>query len=315
MKKVLCIMCALAFCLFAASCAAPESGAAEAPVESSAVQEESAAPADSAENTGVGGIALPATNTRPEQTGNKLVYTAELEIETKQFDASCQAISKALAQYGGYISSEHTSGNPPTQYGDSGRRSELILRVPVEHYAAFLDALSGTGNVLSRNQNVEDISGQYYDTESRIELLEARYARLKGHLEKAVKMSDVIELESEMSELLSELDTLKGQRKGWDNLVAYTTITVYLSERVDYGAVAPVSGDSITAADAFSKSLKGVGVFFSDLWIWLAGALPVIGVLALLAGAVLAITRPCVRLSRKRRAKKHAAQQPSEREA
>ena len=53
---------------------------------------------------------------------------------------------------------------------------------------------------------MEDVSEQYYDTESRISFLELRYAKLEEHLKQAEKMEDIITLEKEMAQILTDLD-------------------------------------------------------------------------------------------------------------
>lgn len=86
--------------------------------------------------------------------------------------------------------------------------------------------------------DVQDVTEYYYDNEARIELLETRYAKLEEHLRAAEKMEDIIALEQEMSEILSELDALKGTRRHLDHQVEYSTLTIEISEVVRSSGVA-----------------------------------------------------------------------------
>lgn len=244
------------------------------------------------------------------QTDRKLIYTAHFEIATEQYEDDLARILAAVEQAGGYIESESTSGTKPVEYGDSGRNTYLTARVPVSGYATFVQTVSGVGEVTSKNQQVDDISETYYDVQARIDMLELRYDKLEELLEKATVMEDIITLETEMSEILYELDGLKGTLRGMDARVEYSTVEISLCERVKMTQVVTSSKDFGTrAGDAFSGTLKGVGVFFEEFGIGFIGALPVLVLLAVVAAVVVGIVL-LVRRGKRRRAAR-LPQQPA----
>ena len=193
-----------------AGCAAPSPSSSYAEAGDAAPE----APAEDAaeESSGLGDLeaALAQADNR------KLVYTASIVMTTEDFAGSYNQLADRVAGLGGYISYEETRGTEPTAYGDTGRHSELTVKIPVEQYETFLGGLSEIGEIESKSQTTEDITSQYYDVDARIEMLEGRYERLKEHLETATAMEDIIALEEEISQVLLELDTLKGERRGMD---------------------------------------------------------------------------------------------------
>ncbi|MBQ9942565.1 MAG: DUF4349 domain-containing protein [Christensenellaceae bacterium] len=243
----------------------------------------------------------------PKKDSSKLIYRASYDIETQDFTGSYNAISAAAQAAGGYISYEYIYGTKPETYGDSGRTAELELRIPTERYESFSLALSGSGTVVSKNSSVEDVSSQYYDTEARIEMLETRYSKLEEHMKNATDMNDIILLESEMSQILYELDILKGERRHLDDQIAYSTFNVTLYEVVKAGDVSTSGDVGERAGEAFSGTWKALGIFLEDTGVFLAGAAPVIIILAALAGVVGGIIILCIRVSKKRAAAKQAA--------
>ena len=265
MKRIITLIFAFLFALMMLiSCAAsPNTGELQQDnSSSSSVEEEpSSSPSDDTAEpesgkTGLGDLSGNVTS----DSDRKLVYKADYNIETLDYDGDYQKIVSATKKYNGYFSFEDSHGTKPAKYGDSGRISELTIRIPVDHYTAFTEELSTVGQIIQKNQNTEDITGAYLDVESRISLLETQYKKLDAHLQKATKMSDIIELEEEMSKILNELEELRGTRRNYDNMVNYTTINVYLKEVVKLTEV-PTSEEGFwdRASEGFNSTAKSVG--------------------------------------------------------
>lgn len=316
MKKILLVFLTLILLLGAFGCSAPaksnsddtsEGGyAAEAPEPA---QDEAPAASSAPEAGGASGLGDLDT-ILAKDSGRKLVYTAQVTISTEKFEDSYNLLLKQVSDAGGYVSSESTQGTVPEVYGDRGRSSKLMVKIPVDKYEGFLSGLSQIGKLESKDQSTEDITSQYYDTDARIEMLENRYKRLNEHLKNATKMADIIALEEEISELLLELDNLKGQKRGMDNLVAYSTVTIDLYEVVKADNVGTSDKAVGTrAGESFGNTWKGIGVFFQDFVVALAGAAPVLIILAAIAGIVLAIVIPINRRNKKKRQREKGEQE------
>lgn len=235
----------------------------------------------------------------------KLIYIGEMEIESEQFEADYAALKEQVSAMGGYLAGETLSGTAPVAYGDAGRYGELVARIPTEHFQAFLDDTDGRMDIVRRHVDVQDITEYYYDNETRITLLETRYAKLEEHLRSAERMEDIIALEQEMSEILSELDELKGTRRHLDHQVAYSTLTIEIREVVRSSGVATSKeGVGSRMGEAFNGTLRAIGVFFENAAVFLVGASPLLLMLAVIAVVVLV----CVRAGKKRRAKRAESQ-------
>ena len=235
----------------------------------------------------------------------KLIYIGEMEIESEQFEADYAALKEQVSAMGGYLAGETLSGTAPVAYGDAGRYGELVARIPTEHFQAFLDDADGRMDIVRRHVDVQDITEYYYDNETRITLLETRYAKLEEHLRSAERMEDIIALEQEMSEILSELDELKGTRRHLDHQVAYSTLTIEIREVVRSSGVATSKeGVGSRMGEAFNGTLRAIGVFFENAAVFLVGASPLLLMLAMIAVVVLV----CVRAGKKRRAKRAESQ-------
>ncbi len=266
---------------------------------SEAVMEESAAGASSDE-WGLGDL----DNAVLPETDRKLVYSSDFTISTPAFETDYAKILDAVTRFGGYVQSESTSGQAPTTENSSGRSSYFELRIPVENYEAFIGEVSAIGVLESKNLYTEDISSNYYDNESRIEVLEEEKARLMEHLKNATEMEDVITLESQLSDVLYQLDQLKGARRGMDNQVEYATVGISLYETTVAGNLSDSQGTvGERAANAFSLSLIGVGNFFKEFAVFMAAAFPVILVILIFLAVAFGIVFAVRRLIKKRKSK------------
>lgn len=222
--------------------------------------------------------------------GLKMVYTSQYDINTSDYEADYQKIKDLLNVSQGYIESEATSGQKPTTNNTAGRMTNFGLRVPVANYESFLNGLAGIGKLQSKNLQAQDISSNYYDNEARITVLEEREAKLNEFLKSATKMEDVIAIEKELSDVLYQLDQLKGTRRGMDKQVEYAAVTVNLYE-VPEASKLDASNVSVSdqASKAFSMSWIGVGNFLNEFAIFMAAAFPVIVLLLVILAIVFAI--------------------------
>ncbi len=105
----------------------------------------------------------------------KIIYTANLTLETRDYDTARAALDTALSDADGYMesSSEYTNT-------DSTRSVSLTLRVPQDSYKSFLAAAAQSGSVTYQNQQAEDITTRYMDTEARLASLTAQRTRLQS---------------------------------------------------------------------------------------------------------------------------------------
>ena len=130
----------LSLCLLA-GCGASASGTA---VNQDGVSMETGAAADVSDAAeGLGGT-LDTDALSQQQTDQKIIYTAWLELESRQFDQARTQLVQALEQAGGYIESSSENGSA----SGSARWVSLVLRVPADQYQDFLSQAGQTGNLL-----------------------------------------------------------------------------------------------------------------------------------------------------------------------
>ena len=225
----------------------------------------------------------------------KIIYTASMQLQTRDFDATLSKINELLSRYGGYIASSSVDGTPPQQYGDPGRYAQIRVRVRAENLDAFMNETGETAEVISRNLSSDDVTASYFDTESRLKMYQTQYDRILEIMKKAETVDELITLENELSRISYEMDYLTGDLKRWDDLIAYSTVTLSISEKNTYNNVETVEGFGEKVGDGFMATLSGVGKFFTDLAAGLIIYSPLILLLLVFIFAILLVIRLATR--------------------
>lgn len=229
----------------------------------------------------------------------KLIYTAELDLETTEFDSAVQQLQALTTEIGGYIQQSNVNN-----YG-TYRSAYYTVRVPAETYRDFCDRAGELCQVDSFSESVQDISNTYYDTETRLETEKTKLARLKELLAQAEDMEDIITLQSAISDSELTIEELTGTLRNYDSLVGYSTVNLYLNEVAQLsGTEKPAIGFGAQLAAAlktgWTQGIAGLRSFVLGLaanWVgWLI-------FLIIAAVVVLLIVRGCRRRKRRKAAK------------
>ncbi len=244
--------------------------------------------------------------TRLENTDRKLIKTANLSVETKEFESLMSALEKRVQELGGYIeSSEIYNGSTYSGYRSS-RDASLTVRIPQVHLEEFLTDVSNLSNVTHRSESVEDVTLSYVDLESHKKALLTEQDRLLELLEKAESMEDILTIEERLTSIRYQLQSMESQLRTMDNQVDYSTVYLNINEVQELTPVEEKTvGERIT--EGFMDSLRDVGNGILECFIWVITNLPHLIVWAVLVGILVLLILMMDKHSRKKRARKAAA--------
>lgn len=236
-----------------------------------------------------------------KESQRKLIRNVNLDVETENFDALMSSVSEKTQALGGYIENSRVYNG--SSYYDEQRNADLTLRIPAENLDTFLSAVSETCNVISQNESVEDVTLQYVDMKSRKEALETEQDRLLELLEQAETVEDIITIESRLSEVRYQLESMESQLRTLDNQVSYSTVYLYIQEVKRY---TPVKERSTweKIADGFVESLYDVGEGICDFFINLIIHIPYLVVWAVVIIVIVFVIRGFRSFLKKRKLKK-----------
>lgn len=222
----------------------------------------------------------------------KVIFSGYLGIQTTNFDEVYQSIKSTLSEFEGYVENSSIYGTKPKNWNDSGRTANFTLRVPSKRFDEFIGRLQGFGETISISTSGQDISTQYFDTETRLKKLRIREERLIGLLEEAKGLEDIIKLEQELANVAYEIEMHETNLRGYDSLVDFSTINIELREVNQVERVTPADKDLGTRIQTgFYSVLNVLADIGEGLLIFLLAGSPVLIPLGIIAVIVVVIVK------------------------
>ena len=240
----------------------------------------------------------------------KLIKRVSVTCETQEFDSLTRHIEKKVESLGGYMeSSQVYSGSSlgGTYGGGRSRNASYVARVPVAKMGELVEDVGENANITNKNESAEDVTLNYVDNQSRKEALEVEMDRLMEILKQAEDVDTIVALESRITEVRYEIQSIESTLRTYDNLVDFATVNITVNEVEVYTPepVKPVS-DWERMTQGFLHSLKSVGRGILDFLIGLVIALPYLILWAVIILIVVLAIRKWLK-GKEKRAEKRAA--------
>ena len=202
----------------------------------------------------------------------KIIKSGDLRFQTDDLEKTFNQIQAAVKKYNATIKNDSQSN------GDYELSRKVNIRIPNENFDAFIAEISKGVSYFDRKDiSSEDVTEEFIDVVSRIKtkkVLEERYLEL---LKKANKVSEMLEIEGQLSEIREEIEAKEGRLRYLQNKVAMSTLDIEFYKPLAEDNKATVSyGGRI--GNAFVSGFNGISNFF----IGLLGIWPVIVTLVVL---------------------------------
>lgn len=223
---------------------------------------------------------------RDASAGLYIIRRATLTLQVEEVKKGVANVTAIARGVGGFVAEsayEAAEGAVPS--------ARMVLRVPAEKFDAVLESLGGVGKVFGRNIDSEDVTMEYVDTTSRIKNLRQEESTLLKLLQRSGKLSEVLEMERELSRVRGEIEQAQGRLRHLGSLVSLATIEVSLSEKVQVATTSPWGALPAAFENAWNdveRSLAGAIEWLVRTGVWFLGyflplALPLVA-LYLIAG-------------------------------
>lgn len=161
----------------------------------------------------------------PQENKRKVILTHAVDLEVQEFKAALESLTKLAESSGGYIfKSKRNSQDSKYQWGEIG------IRVPASKAGSVLTGIRGLGRVNRENSTAEDITEGYVDLEARLKNVKASESRLLELNHRAEKLTEVLEIEKELTRVRGEIESFEAKKKNWDILTEMVTIEINLHE-------------------------------------------------------------------------------------
>src|SRR3989338_2315306 len=153
-----------------------------------------------------------------------VIKSGYLGVTVKDIASSVKKIIEYAESKNGWVVSSSVSEEEQVPIGS------VAVRVPAD---GFDDALFFVRNLAVKvsyeNSRGQDVTEEYVDLESRLTNLEATSAQLLKLMERAGKLSEVLEVQRELTRTRQEIEIIKGRMKYLDENVKMATVSVDLA--------------------------------------------------------------------------------------
>ena len=287
----------IAIALVLAACSGSSAGAPGAvgePVAAPAGQPDSAAGGGSEAHPPANGVPQPASG----QGGGpvaavddaKIIRTGTMALEVSDLNAALRTARDGIVGLGGYVGASTTSSqqDQPT--------ATITYRIPSAKWESAIDLLHGLGGlttkVVTEHTEAVEVTGQVVDLEATIANLRASETALQGIAEKATKISDVLEVEAQLTSTRGQIQTLEAQLKDLNDRSSYAAMTVDYNVPLVAVQVASKGWDPATVVDEAAATMVSVlqGIGTAGIW-FLIVWLPIILVVGAISLVVIWIAR------------------------
>lgn len=161
----------------------------------------------------------------------KIIKNGSLQLEVENTEESLGLVSAELKAQKAYITHQNS-----WEIRRGTLAYNLTIRVPAGSLETLSKNLEKLGLKKSENYSTSDVTSQYRDTANRIKNLEVRRERLRELMGRETEnVSDVLEIDRELSRVQTDIDNYTSTQKRRDTDVTYSSLQLTLNPEPEIG--------------------------------------------------------------------------------
>lgn len=209
----------------------------------------------------------------PSEDSDRLIITdTSLSLVVKDVAKAITDIQSTTTSFDGFLIDSHLS------QPESAASGSISVRIPSDKLPQALSAFKGLAvKVVSESISGSDVTDSYTDLSARLKVLTDTKAKFEQILDQATKVTDLLEVQRELTNLQAQIDNLKGQQKYYEQSSKLSKVTVYLStDALSLPYVPTTSWRPLVIFRSAVRSLLSLARLVANLFIYLAVFIPVI---------------------------------------
>jgi hypothetical protein len=148
----------------------------------------------------------------------KLIKRGNVNIEVQNLKNAQESVEKWCKDFGGYIES----------FSENTNSANFNLRIPSVKFDEALNSVGEFGTVKSKNISTQDVSEQFYDLQGRLATKKIMQERLQKYLTQAKDVKDMLQIEKELNNTISEIESMEGRMKRLSGQIEFSSVNIYL---------------------------------------------------------------------------------------
>jgi len=192
----------------------------------------------------------------------KIIKSGNLSFETSDLEKTTAQIYEIVKKHKAQIQSDREGKNYQSYYRN------MAIRIGSDKFESLIEEISQYVKYFDTKEvSSQDVTEEYIDIQARLKTkkeLENRYLEL---LKKATKVSEMIEIERNLSVVREEIEAKEGQLNYLKNQVTFSTLQVYFYKKTAETGITNSYGSKITnAIKQGFNSLSSLFISFLKSW-------------------------------------------------
>ncbi len=229
------------------------------------------------------------------EVDQKVIKTGYLDLVVEDVGETVSKITALAAGKAGFVQSSSVSEREDgTKYGS------VTVRVPAKEFEPSMAEIKAFATLVqTESATGQDVTEQYTDLQAQLRNAKAQEEEYLRILKQARNVEEILQVQQYLSSVRAQIESLQGRIQYLENVTAYSTISIALSEepmvRVPTKEFRPLS----TIKEAF-QALVGAGQQFLTalIWITIVGGgilIPFTALVLILLKILLAVIRKIMR--------------------
>ena len=221
-----------------------------------------------------------------EPVDRKIIRNGELSIEIDSPTEGQRKITSIAESHGGFVVTSEFRQQDNRGQTKPSETVTVVVRVPSAQFGPALEQIRAVGSrVIQEKVSGQDVTEEYIDLEARIRTKKALEAQFMEIMKQARKVSEALEVQSQIADVRTEIERLEGRRRFLENQSAMSTINITLQSPAPL-VTATTSGFGNDIKQAFGDSIDVGAAIILGLIRFLIVMVP-IGVFILLPAGLL----------------------------
>ncbi len=199
---------------------------------------------------------------------SKIIKTATLKLEIKDFKKYNDYVHNAVKQYGAYVAQEEQN------LSDEKSETTITIKVPVAQFEPMMNKLpADDSKVIEKKISTEDVTGEVVDTKSRLEAKKQMRLKYLEFLKQSKNMEEVLQVQNEINAIQEQIESAAGRVAFLSNQSAMSTINLSFYQPMEGYKPTDAAPSFLTRVTAAFKN--GVG-WFAELFVGIVSLWPLL---------------------------------------
>jgi len=161
----------------------------------------------------------------PSENSNRLIIQdTSLSLQVKDVPKTIGDVLETTKKLGGFLINSSLSKPEGAASGN------ISVRIPEDKQSEALELFKNFAvKVVSESVYGNDVTDQYVDLESRLEVLTKTKVKYEDILQSAQKITDIMSVQEQLTYIQGQIDSLKGQQKYYEQSAKLSKVVIYLS--------------------------------------------------------------------------------------